>query len=94
MSGACLNPAAINELFPDWRERKGSPVATPVTDDIFAILTETRRINIPIFKWLPLHNAGNYVVRLGDIVVWLAKEAEDLGVEIYPGKDDTDGLIG
>lgn len=83
MSGACIEPTALNELFPDWKE-KGAPL-TPVTKDRFALLTEKRRIPIPILPGFPFNNHGNYVVRLGHVVRWLGEQAEALGVELYPG---------
>ncbi|XP_071513886.1 electron transfer flavoprotein-ubiquinone oxidoreductase, mitochondrial isoform X2 [Panulirus ornatus] len=84
LSGACLEPRALQELFPDWEER-GAPLNTPVTADKFALLTERRRIDIPILPGMPMHNHGNYIVRLGHLVRWLGEQAEELGVEIYPG---------
>ncbi|CAL4066348.1 unnamed protein product, partial [Meganyctiphanes norvegica] len=84
LSGACIEPQALNELIPDWKER-GAPLNTPVTADKFAILTEKGRIPIPIFPGMPMHNHGNYIVRLGHVVRWLGEQAEELGVEVYPG---------
>ncbi|XP_078356151.1 electron transfer flavoprotein-ubiquinone oxidoreductase, mitochondrial-like, partial [Oculina patagonica] len=84
LSGACLEPRALNELIPDWKDR-GAPLDTPVKEDKFAILTEKRRIPVPILPGLPMHNHGNYIVRLGNFVRWLGEQAEALGVEIYPG---------
>ena len=60
LSGACLEPSTLTELIPDWKER-GAPLHTPVTEDKFAFLTEKRRINVPIFKGMPMHNHGNYL---------------------------------
>jgi len=85
LSGACLEPSALSELIPDWQER-GAPLNTPVTQDKFAILTETGLIRVPIIKGFPMHNHGNYIIRLGHLVQWLGQQAEELGVEIYPGK--------
>jgi len=79
-----LDPKALNELFPDWQER-GAPLKTPVTSDKFSILTSSGRIPIPILPGMPMYNHGNYVVRLGKFVHWLGTQAEELGVEIYPG---------
>lgn len=62
LSGACLDPIALNELFPNWEEL-GAPLKTPVTEDKFAFLTEKGRIPIPIMKGMPMYNHGNYVVR-------------------------------
>ncbi|XP_043982515.1 electron transfer flavoprotein-ubiquinone oxidoreductase, mitochondrial isoform X1 [Gambusia affinis] len=84
LSGACLEPSALVELFPDWKER-GAPLHTPVTEDVFSIFTEKHRIPIPILPGLPMQNHGNYIVRLGNLVRWLGEQAEELGVEIYPG---------
>nr|BAN20927.1 electron transfer flavoprotein-ubiquinone oxidoreductase [Riptortus pedestris] len=84
LSGAVIDPIALNELIPDWKD-KGAPLNTPVTHDEFAFLTETSRIPIPVFKGLPMYNHGNYIVRLGHVVSWLGEMAEAAGVELYPG---------
>ncbi|XP_064305871.1 electron transfer flavoprotein-ubiquinone oxidoreductase, mitochondrial isoform X3 [Phalacrocorax carbo] len=84
LSGACLEPRALQELFPDWKER-GAPLKTPVTEDKFGILTKKYRIPVPILPGLPMVNHGNYIVRLGHFVSWLGEQAEALGVEVYPG---------
>lgn len=84
LSGACLEPKALNELIPDWKER-GAPLNTPVTEDKFAFLTKSGRIPIPILPGFPMHNHGNYIVRMGHFVQWLGQQAEELGVEVYPG---------
>lgn len=84
LSGACVEPTALNELIPDWKER-GAPLNTPVTEDKFSILTEKYRIPVPILPGLPMNNHGNYLVRLGHFVRWLGEQAEELGVELYPG---------
>ena len=85
LSGAILDPRALNELIPDWRE-KGAPIDTPVTEDRFLMLTETGGIKFPNLT-LPgcFQNHGNYVVSLGLVTRWLGEQAEALGVEIYPG---------
>lgn len=62
LSGACLDPIALNELFPNWKEL-GAPLNTSVTEDKFAFLTKKGRIPIPILKGMPLYNHGNYIVR-------------------------------
>ncbi len=85
VSGAVIDPVAINELLPDWKER-GAPLDTPVTEDRFLLLTEDTARQIP--NWLLpklMSNHGMYIASLGDICRWLAREAEALGVEIYPG---------
>ena len=85
LSGAVIDPLAINELIPDWKE-KGAPLNTPVTEDRFLILTPANHIAIPNFMLPPLmYNHGNYIVSLGNVCRWLATQAEALGVEIYPG---------
>ncbi len=82
LSGAVLEPRALNELIPDWRE-KGAPLETPATDDRFLFLTATRAFRLPTPP--QMHNAGNYIVSLGNVCRWLGQQAEALGVEIYPG---------
>lgn len=84
LSGACIEPGPIQELFPDWKER-GAPLHTPVKTDEFYYFTEKSQFKIPVFKGLPMYNHGNYIVRLGNVVAWLGTQAEELGVEIYPG---------
>lgn len=85
LSGAVIEPAALTELIPDWKE-KGAPLNTPVKEDVFSLLTSaTSRLPLPIPPWVPLHNHGNYIVRLGHLVRWLGEQAEGLGVELYPG---------
>ncbi|WP_370156575.1 electron transfer flavoprotein-ubiquinone oxidoreductase [Ferrovibrio sp.] len=85
LSGAVIDPAALNELIPDWKD-KGAPLNTPVTDDRFLILTESNHIPIPNIAMPPLmNNHGNYIVSLGNVCRWLAEQAEALGVEIFPG---------
>ncbi|KAF6216735.1 hypothetical protein GE061_001083 [Apolygus lucorum] len=84
LSGAVIDPIALNELIPDWKDR-GAPLNTPVTSDVFSFLTETSAIKIPILKGMPMDNHGNYVVRLGQVVSWLGEQAEAAGVELYPG---------
>ncbi|TNE35845.1 MAG: electron transfer flavoprotein-ubiquinone oxidoreductase [Alphaproteobacteria bacterium] len=86
LSGAVLDPIALNELLPDWEER-GAPLETPVVDDQFHFLTGDKGgIRLPNFMMPPLmSNHGNYIVSLGNVCRWLAEQAEALGVEIYPG---------
>ncbi len=82
LSGAVIEPRALAELFPDWQER-GAPLDTPAREDGFLFLTATRAFRMPTPP--QMHNAGNYIVSLGDVVRWLGAQAEALGVEIYPG---------
>jgi electron-transferring-flavoprotein dehydrogenase len=82
VSGAVIEPKSLEELFPDWRER-GAPLHTPVQEDHFYFLTESRAFDLP--KGGFLNNHGNFIVSLGNLVRWLGQQAEELGVEIYPG---------
>ncbi|SFZ73555.1 electron transfer flavoprotein-ubiquinone oxidoreductase [Chitinimonas taiwanensis] len=85
LSGAVIDPIAMNELFPDWQER-GAPLNVPVTEDKFLVLEADDSYRIPNFLLPPLmNNHGNYIVSLGNVCRWLAQQAEALGVEIYPG---------
>jgi len=85
LSGAVMDPRAIEELFPDW-QAKGAPLNAPVTEDRFLILGEASARRVPNFL-LPacFRNHGNYVISLGSLCRWLGQQAESLGVEIFPG---------
>ena len=85
LSGAVMDPIAINELWPTWKE-DGAPLNQPVSEDRFLFLTESGGFKVPNFA-LPANfqNHGNYVVSLGNVCRWLGAKAEELGVEIYPG---------
>ncbi|AEV64117.1 electron transfer flavoprotein-ubiquinone oxidoreductase [Pseudomonas ogarae] len=86
LSGAVFEPRALNELFPDWKEL-GAPLNTPVVrDDIYVLRNAEAASKIPDF-FVPktMHNEGNYIISLGNLCRWLAQQAENLGVEIYPG---------
>jgi electron-transferring-flavoprotein dehydrogenase len=94
LSGAVVDPIAINELIPDWKE-KGAPLDTAVTDDRFYFLGHSGSIRLPNFAMPPLmSNHGNYIVSLGNVCRWLATQAEALGVEIYPGFPAADIVYG
>lgn len=86
LSGAVFEPRALNELFPDWKE-KGAPLNTPVTaDDIYLFNDATSARKLP--NWMTpktMHNDGNYIVSMGNVCRWLAQQAEELGVEVFPG---------
>ena len=82
LSGAVIEPRALEELFPDWRER-GAPLNTPVNADRFLFLTTEKAYKLPTPP--QMHNDGNFIVSLGNVVRWLGEQAEALGVEIYPG---------
>ena len=85
LSGAVIDPIALNELIPDWKE-KGAPLNTPVKEDRFYVLGSSGALRLPNFLMPPLmNNHGNYAVSLGNVCRWLATQAEGLGVEIYPG---------
>jgi len=86
LSGAVLEPRALQELFPDWQDR-AAPLNTPVTGDTFYFYTsDSSAIKLPGFAIpRPTHNHGNYIVSMGNVCRWLAEQAEALGVEIYPG---------
>jgi electron-transferring-flavoprotein dehydrogenase len=85
LSGAIMDPIALSELFPDWKEL-GAPLNTPVTEDRIYVLTENSAFKTP--NWLVpkcFHNEGNYIVSLANVTRWLAQQAEALGVEVFPG---------
>ncbi len=85
LSGAVIDPIALNELIPDWKE-KGAPLHTAVSDDQFIFLTESGSWRIPNFLMPPLmRNHGNYAISLGNLCRWLGQQAETLGVEVFPG---------
>ena len=85
LSGAVLDPAGLTTLIPDWKER-GAPITVPVRRDRFLILGEGGSLRIPNFPMPPLlSNHGNYIVSMGNVCRWMAEQAEDLGVEIFPG---------
>lgn len=85
LSGAVMEPTAVQELFPDWKER-GAPLNTPVKNEKFMFLTRRGGLSIPLWM-LPkqTHNHGNYIISLGNVCRWLAEQAEELGVEVFPG---------
>ncbi|MFT5838890.1 MAG: electron-transferring-flavoprotein dehydrogenase [Flavobacteriales bacterium] len=86
LSGAVFETRALDELFPDWKE-KGAPLNTPVTaDDIYWLSNENKGIKIPgVMTPKTMHNNGNYIVSMGNVCRWLAEQAEALGVEVFPG---------
>ncbi|HWV63102.1 MAG TPA: electron transfer flavoprotein-ubiquinone oxidoreductase, partial [Oxalicibacterium sp.] len=85
LSGAVMDPRALNELIPDWQQR-GAPLHTPVSEDRFLFLTQTGALRTPNFL-LPacFTNHGNYVISLANVVRWLVQQAEELGVDVFPG---------
>jgi len=85
LSGAVVDPKALNELIPDWKE-KGAPLNTPVVDNQHWVLSETGKTALPHLMMPPLlSNNGMYTLSLGNFTRWLAEQAEAMGVEIYPG---------
>ncbi|MFT6950878.1 MAG: electron-transferring-flavoprotein dehydrogenase, partial [Paraglaciecola sp.] len=86
LSGAVFETRALDELFPDWKDR-GAPVTTAVTEDQIYLLRDAQKSNKlpPILTPNTMHNNGNYIVSMGNVCRWLAQEAEQLGVEIFPG---------
>ena len=82
LAGAIIDPIALNELMPNWQEA-GAPLKRSVTDEKILFLTEQRAFNLPVTP--SFQNHGNYIISLGELVRWLAEQAENLGVEIYPG---------
>ena len=85
LSGAVLDPCGLDALIPDWKA-KGAPLNTPVIADNFYMMGEAGHIRIPNFVMPPLmNNHGNYIVSMGNVCRWMAEQAEDMGVEIFPG---------
>jgi electron-transferring-flavoprotein dehydrogenase len=82
LSGAVLEPRSLNELIPDWKD-KGAPLSVAVKSDRFQYLTKSRAISMPTPP--QMHNDSNYIISLGNFCRWLAEQAEQLGVEIFPG---------
>ena len=94
LSGAVIDPIALDELLPDWRQR-GAPLRTEVSEEQFLWLGETAARRFPNFLQPPLmHNKGCYIGSLGELCAWLAEQAEALGVEIYPGFAAVETLYG
>ncbi|MGF1445048.1 MAG: electron transfer flavoprotein-ubiquinone oxidoreductase [Pikeienuella sp.] len=101
LSGAVLDPCGLDALIPDWQD-KGAPVTVPVTEDRFYLIGEKGELRMPNFA-LPrfMSNHGNYIVSMGNVCRWMAEQAEELGVEIFPGMacseivyDDADRVVG
>ena len=85
LSGAIMDPIALTELFPNWKEMD-APLNQPVTDDAYMLLGEKTGVRIPNVVLPPFaQNHGNYIISLGAVTKWLAEQAEVLGVEIFPG---------
>jgi electron-transferring-flavoprotein dehydrogenase len=86
LSGAVFETSALDELLPEWKDME-SPLTTSVTEDVFYFYTSDKgAVKLPSFLLPPpVHNHGNYIVSMGNVCRWLAEQAENLGVEVYPG---------
>ena len=94
LSGAVLDPVGLDALIPDWKER-GAPLNVPVKDDNFYILGEAGQIRVPNWPMPPLmSNHGNYIVSMGNVCRWMAEQAEELGVEVFPGMSCSELVYG
>jgi electron-transferring-flavoprotein dehydrogenase len=94
LSGAVLDPVGLNALIPDWKER-GAPLNVPVRNDNFYMLGEAGQIRVPNFPMPPLmSNHGNYIVSMGNVCRWMAEQAEELGVEVFPGMSCSELVFG
>ena len=94
LSGAVLDPVGLDALIPDWKA-KGAPITTPVTSDNFYVLGEAGQLRLPNFPMPPLmNNHGNYIVSMANVCRWMAGQAEELGVEIFPGMSCSELVYG
>ncbi len=94
LSGAVLDPIGLNKLIPDWQS-KGAPISVPVKEDNFYILGPAGQMRIPNFPMPPLmNNHGNYIVSMANVCRWMAEQAEELGVEIFPGMSCSELIYG
>ena len=94
LSGAVLDPSGLTRLMPDWKER-GAPLTVPVKEDNFYVLGEAGQIRLPNLVMPPLmNNHGNYIVSMGNVCRWMAEQAEELGVEIFPGMACSEFVFG
>ncbi len=90
LSGCVLDPISLNQLLPDWKER-GAPLNTPVTSDHFSLLTSKHRVKLPTPP--TMHNKGNYVISLSQLVRFLGEHAASIGVQIFPGFAAAEAII-
>ncbi|MDX2483869.1 MAG: electron transfer flavoprotein-ubiquinone oxidoreductase [Pseudodonghicola sp.] len=94
LSGAVLDPCGLNALIPDWKE-KGAPLNVPVKEDNFFMLGEAGKIRVPNWPMPPLmSNHGNYIVSMGNVCRWMAEQAEEMGVEVFPGMSCSELVYG
>jgi electron-transferring-flavoprotein dehydrogenase len=94
LSGAVLDPSGLTRLIPDWKE-KGAPVTVEVKSDKFYVLGEAGKLRLPNFMMPPLmNNHGNYIVSMGNVCRWMAEQAEEMGIEIFPGMSCSEMVYG
>lgn len=94
LSGAVLDPCGLDALIPDWKDR-GAPITVPVKKDKFLFLGEAGSVRIPNFPMPPLmNNHGNYIVSMANVCRWMAEQAEELGVEVFPGMACSEMIYG
>ena len=94
LSGAVLDPSGLTRLMPDWKER-GAPVTVEVKKDKFLVLGKAGKLGLPNFIMPPLmNNHGNYIVSMGNVCRWMAEQAEEMGVEIFPGMSCSELVYG
>ncbi|SEP79230.1 electron transfer flavoprotein-ubiquinone oxidoreductase [Thalassovita taeanensis] len=94
LSGAVLDPCGLDALMPDWKE-KGAPLNVPVKKDNFYVLGEAGKLRVPNWPMPPLmNNHGNYIVSMANVCRWMAEQAEELGVEIFPGMSCSELIYG
>ena len=94
LSGAVLDPVGLDALIPNWKA-KGAPLNVPVKEDNFYMLGEEGKLRIPNWPMPPLmNNHGNYIVSMGNVCRWMAEQAEELGVEIFPGMSCSELVFG
>ena len=92
LSGACIETRSLTELLPEWKEN-GAPISTEVTRDEFVLLTKDKGFSVPnVFIPGGLHNEGNYIVSLGALCAWMGEQAEEMGIDIFPGFAAADPL--
>ena len=94
LSGAVLDPCGLDALIPDWKA-KGAPLNTPVKEDNFYVMGKAGQMKLPNFIMPPLmSNHGNYIVSMGNVCRWMAEQAEEMGVEIFPGMSCSELVYG
>ncbi len=94
LSGAVLDPSGLDRLMPDWKD-KGAPITVEVKKDKFYVLGESGKLRLPNFLMPPLmNNHGNYIVSMGNVCRWMAEQAEQMGVEIFPGMSCSEVVYG